>query len=343
MKNDIILMGHGGGGGLTKQLIDEIIVAELGNPVLAPLDDGACFPSPGENLVMTTDSYVIDPIVFPGGDIGGLAVCGTVNDLAMQGARPVCLSLALIIEEGLPVSELATIVRSVGETARAAGVDVVTGDTKVVEGPPSRHGEEQHGGIFINTTGLGVRPAGVDTSVANAVTGDVVLVTGTLGDHGMAIMNRREGLGLESTLVSDMGCLAEMIGILLEAVPEVHCLRDPTRGGLAAALCDVASSSKCCIRLDEKALPVRDEVRGACSLLGMEPLNVANEGKAVVVCPADLAEKALEVLRGHEHGREACKVGEITAEPPGMVLLRTTAGGERIVDVPTGEDLPRIC
>jgi hydrogenase expression/formation protein HypE len=341
MKDDVILMGHGGGGGLTRDLIRDLIVRELGNPVLAPLDDAACFASPGPDLVMTTDSYVIDPIFFPGGDIGRLAVCGTVNDLAMQGGRPWYLTLALILEEGLAVRDLERIVCSIGATAREAGVSVVTGDTKVVE---SRKGEPRRGGgLFINTTGLGVRVPGVDTAVANARPGDAVIVSGTLGDHGVAVLSRREGLDLCSGLESDVAPLWSLVETLLRAVPRVACLRDPTRGGLAAALCDVAESSGCGVRVEEAAIPLREEVRGACDILGLDPLNVANEGKALVVCRGADAEAALAALRSHPAGREARLIGEILSGPKGAVLLRTTAGGERVVDVPTGEDLPRIC
>jgi hydrogenase expression/formation protein HypE len=342
VKEDLIVMAHGGGGGMTKRLVRDIVLREVGNPVLDPLDDAACFASPGAELVMTTDSYVVHPIFFPGGDIGRLAVCGTVNDLAMQGGRPVYLSLALILEEGLPVRDLERVIRSAGEAAREAGVLVVTGDTKVVERRRREPGAAAPG-LYVNTTGIGVRPPGVDTAVAHARPGDAVIVSGTLGDHGVAVLCGREGLELSSGLESDVAPLAGMVGALLDAVPGVHCLRDPTRGGLAAAVCDIAEASGCAVRLRESDVPVRPEVRGACDLLGLEPLNVANEGKAVVVCPAADAGRALEILRSHPAGRHARAIGEVTAGPEGMAILHTAAGGERIVVVPSGEDLPRIC
>jgi hydrogenase expression/formation protein HypE len=306
------------------------------NPILARLDDGACLSVPESDLVLTTDSYVVRPIFFPGGDIGKLAVCGTINDLAMQGAEPRYLSLALILEEGLPLEDLEKIIASVGKTASEAGVKIVTGDTKVVE-------RGSGGGVFINTAGLGIRKAGVDTHVANAKPGDTMIVTGTIGDHGIAVMSAREGLEFESKLVSDVAPLWDLVRVMLDAVPDIHCLRDPTRGGLASAVNDIAESSSVSIRLRESAIRVRDEVRGACGLLGLDPLNVANEGKAVVVCSRQDSCRVLEVLRSHRLGSETCIIGEVVARHAGQVVLETTLGGERIVDVPSGEDLPRIC
>jgi hydrogenase expression/formation protein HypE len=337
----VILMGHGGGGRLTRQIIRDIMLRELGNPILAPLDDGACVSVPEKDLVLTTDSYVVDPIFFPGGDIGKLSVCGTVNDLCMQGAVPRYLTLGLILEEGLPLADLDRVVRSIGATVRPCGVLVVTGDTKVVE--RAWRGRAGTPGLFINTTGLGVRRPGVDVAVANARPGDAVIVTGTIGDHGMAIMNARENLGLQSALLSDVAPLDAMIGAVLEAVPGVRCLRDPTRGGLAAALADIAEASACGIRIREDALPVRREVRGACQLLGLDPLNVANEGKAVIVCGESERAAVLGELHKTELGREACVIGRVMAAPAGTVILETRAGGERRVLVPAGEELPRIC
>jgi len=343
MSEDIIVMGHGGGGGLTRRLIDGIILRELRNPLLEQMDDAAAFASPGSELVMSTDSYVVDPIFFPGGDIGRRSVCGTVNDLAMQGGRPVYMTLALIIEEGLAVSDLERIVRSVAETASEADVLVVGGDTKVVERRSGRGTRGEAAGIFINTTGLGTRKEGVDPSVSNARPGDVVIVTGTIGDHGIAIMNEREHLGLESTLASDAAPLWRMVEGILDSSANVHCLRDPTRGGVAAALCDIAKPSACGIRIREADLPVRDEVRGACGILGLDPLNVANEGKAIAVVPAGDADQVLSGLRDDPLGTGAVAIGLVTAEDEGMVILETGAGGKRIVTVPAGEDLPRIC
>ncbi|MDI6773967.1 MAG: hydrogenase expression/formation protein HypE [Verrucomicrobiota bacterium] len=338
---EIILMGHGGGGLLTRQLIRDLMVRELGNPALNTLDDGACVTVPEQYLVLTTDSYVVQPIFFPGGDIGKLSVCGTVNDLAMQGAAPRYLTLGLILEEGLPVADLGRVIRSVGAAAREAGVLVAAGDTKVVErGHPGRAGRP---GLFINTAGLGARKPGVDVSVSNARPGDAVIVSGTIGDHGMAIMNARENLGLESALESDVAALWSLIGPLLDVVPGVRCLRDPTRGGVAAALVDIAESSSCGIRIREEALPARREVRGACQLLGLDPLNVANEGKAVIVCRAEDEAAVLRELQRTALGRAAAVIGRATDRHAGAVVMETRAGGERMVALPTGEDLPRIC
>ncbi|MBU1694834.1 MAG: hydrogenase expression/formation protein HypE [Verrucomicrobia bacterium] len=333
---ELVLLSHGGGGGRTKQLLHDIILPALGYDGSEKLDDAACLDVPERDLAITTDSYVVRPLFFPGGDIGRLAVSGTVNDLAMQGAEPRVLTLGLILEEGLELAALQRAMQSVGETAREAGVRIVTGDTKVIE---RRAGD----GLFINTAGLGVRYRGADTHVANARPGDVVLVSGTLGDHGIAVMSAREAWGLETRLPSDVAPLWDMVKSLLDAVPGVRCLRDPTRGGLAAALNDIAEASGVGVRIREEALPVREEVRGACDLLGLDPLNVANEGKAVVVCAAADAARALETLRAHPLGRSAAVIGEVTPAPGGRVLMRTRLGGERMVNVPSGEDLPRIC
>ncbi len=333
---DLVLLSHGGGGRRTQQLIRDVILKHLGNPILNRLDDGACLDVPERELVFTTDSYVVSPIFFPGGDIGKLAVCGTVNDLAMQGAAPRYLSLALILEEGLAMVDLERVIQSVAQMARETGVMVVTGDTKVVE-----HGKGN--GVFINTAGIGVRRPGVDTHVANARAGDVVIITGTIGDHGVAVMSRREGLNLETDITSDVAPLWGLLGPLLQEIPEIHSLRDPTRGGLAAALGDVATAAGVGIRIHERALPILPGVQGACKLLGLDVLNVANEGKALVICAPAQAERALRILRAHPLGREAAVIGAVTAAPVGMVLLETKMGGERIVESPLGEDLPRIC
>ena len=334
--DDVILMSHGGGGRRTQQLLRDIILPPLANPILAQMDDAACLTLAGANVAVTTDSYVIRPLFFPGGDIGWICVCGTVNDLVMQGAVPCYLTLGLIMEEGLPLRDLAAIIRSIATTAQEAGVQIIAGDTKVVE-------RGSGSGLFVNTTGLGLRRAGVDTHIANARPGDAVLVTGTLGDHGVAVLSQREGIAFETHLISDVAPLNGLIGALLEAAPGIHSLRDPTRGGVAAALNDVAQTADVGIRLDEGALPIRPEVRGACNLLGLEPLSVANEGKALVFCaPAD-AVRALAALRAHPLGREAGRIGTVIAAPRGKVLLRTRLGGERLVEMPLGDDLPRIC
>jgi hydrogenase expression/formation protein HypE len=335
-KMDLILLSHGGGGRRTQQLIRDLILKHLGNPILDRLDDGACLDVPEREIVFTTDSYVVSPIFFPGGDIGKLAVCGTINDLAMQGAVPRYLSLALILEEGLAIADLERVIQSVARMVRETGVMVVTGDTKVVE-------RGRGNGIFINTAGIGVRRPGVDTHVANARSGDVIIITGTLGDHGIAVMSQREGLNLETDVVSDAAPLWGMIEPLLREIPEIHSLRDPTRGGVAAALGDIATAAGVGIRIRERALQIRPGVQGACKLLGLDVLNVANEGKALVICAPAQQECALRILRKHPLGREAAVIGEVTAEPVGMVLLETALGGERIVETPLGEDLPRIC
>jgi len=334
--SDIILLSHGGGGRRTQQLIRDLILKHLGNPILNRLDDGACLDVPERDLVFTTDSYVVSPIFFPGGDIGKLAVCGTINDLAMQGAAPRYLSLALILEEGLALTDLERVIQSVARMVRETGVMVVTGDTKVVE-------RGKGNGVFINTAGIGVRRPGVDTHAANARNGDAVIITGTIGDHGIAVMSRREGLNLETDVVSDAAPLWGMIEPLLREIPEIHSLRDPTRGGVAAALVDIAAAAGVGIRIHERALRILPGVQGACKLLGLDVLNVANEGKALVICVPAQAERALRILRAHPLGREAAIIGAVTAEPAGTVILKTALGGERIVETPLGEDLPRIC
>ena len=334
--DDVILMSHGGGGRRTHQLLREHIFPPLDNPILRQMDDSACVEIGGAQLAFTTDSYVIRPLFFPGGDIGRIAICGTVNDLAMQGAQPLYLTLALILEEGLRISDLDQIMQSMATAAREAGVQIVAGDTKVVERGAGN-------GVYINTSGLGQRLPGINTHVSNARPGDVVLITGTMGDHGMAVLSKREGLQFQTTLVSDVAPLNGLVTALLKAVPGVHVLRDPTRGGVAAALHDVATAAKVCVKLNETALPVRPEVRGACGLLGLDPLTVANEGKALVICAAADEACALAALRAHPLGADACRIGEIYAAPASRVLLRTRIGGERIVELPLGDDLPRIC
>lgn len=334
MADEIVLLSHGGGGLRTKRLISGLIMKYLANPILAKLDDGACLSLNGEELAFTTDSYVVKPIFFPGGDIGRLSVCGTVNDLVMQGSEPRFLSLAFILEEGFPISDLEKILISIADTVSETGVTIATGDTKVVE-------KGRGDGIFINTAGIGVRIPHTDVYVGNAKPGDVVIVTGTIGDHGTAVMNDR--LRLEADISSDVAPLWKMIEPVLKEVPDIHCLRDPTRGGLASALCDIAEASGACVRINENALPIRDEVRGVCDLLGLDPLNVANEGKAVIVCEQSDAERVLEILKTDPIGRDARIIGSVVPNPQGIVLLCTPLGGERIVETPMGEDLPRIC
>jgi hydrogenase expression/formation protein HypE len=331
-----ILLGHGSGGKLTARLIEGLILPAFRNPALERLDDQAILPFGGARLAFTTDSYVVTPIFFPGGDIGELAVNGTVNDLAMGGARPLYLSLALILEEGLAMEELQRVIASVRRAAERAHVEVVTGDTKVV-------GRGSGDKIFINTTGIGIVPPGVDLSSSRVQAGDRILISGPIGDHGIAILSRREGLEFDGQIESDTAPLHELVAALLETEPSVHAMRDPTRGGVAATLVEIATRRKLGIEVDESAVPVRDAVRGACEILGLDPLLVANEGKLVAFVPEAGAENALRALQQHPLGREARIIGRVTAEHPGFVTLRTPIGGQRILDLPFGESLPRIC
>ena len=332
-KPDRILLGHGGGGTLTHELIERLFVPAF---KLGKLDDSAVVSVEGKKLAFTTDSYVVKPYFFPGGDIGRLAVCGTVNDLSVQGAQPVCLSLGMILEEGLPVADLEKIVGSIKATATEAGVEIVTGDTKVVE-----RGKCE--GIYINTAGIGRLVAEKPVSGANVRVGDAVIVSGNLGDHGVAVLSQREGIAFRTSVVSDCAPLWSLVQTVLDSGAEIHAMRDPTRGGLAATVCDIARASSVGIRLTETALPVSREVQGACDLLGLDPLTIANEGKLVLFCRGVDADRVLAAMQRHPLGRQARVIGEVTAEPAGMALLRTAIGGERIIDMPTGEDLPRIC
>jgi hydrogenase expression/formation protein HypE len=331
-----VLLGHGSGGRLTADLIEKVVLPAFRNPALEALDDQAVLAVGGDRIAFTTDSYVVTPLFFPGGDIGQLAVHGTVNDLAMGGARPLALSLALIIEEGLPLAELRRVIASARDAAAAVGVPVVTGDTKVVgRGCADR--------LFINTSGVGLIPRGVELSSRRVAPGDVVLLSGTLGDHGVAILSQREGLALEGEIASDTAPLHELAAALLAAAPGAHAMRDPTRGGLGATLVEIASRQRLGIEVDERALPVRDVVRGACELFGLDPVLVANEGKLVAFVPAAQASAALGALRGHPLGRHAAAIGRVTDEHPRLVVMRTPVGGRRILDLPLNEPLPRIC
>ena len=331
-----VLLAHGGGGVLMRDLIRDRIVAQLGNPVLDRLDDGAALACPTSRVAFTSDSYVVKPIFFRGGDIGRLAVCGTVNDLAMIGGKPRWLSLSLIIEEGLPIEELDRVLASVKQAADEANVVVVTGDTKVVE----RGSADK---LFINTAGVGELDEDVQLASANAQPGDCVIINGYLGDHGVAILSQREGIEFDTPVTSDVAPLAGLVQEMLVVTREIHCLRDPTRGGLASTLNEVASASEVGIVLYEEAIPVREEVRAACDMLGLDVLSVANEGKLLAVCPAAHAEALLAKMKQHPLGAHACIIGEVAADMPGTVLLETGIGGRRIVDVPYGEQLPRIC
>ncbi len=335
-QESLILLAHGGGGDQTNSLIKDLILSKFANPILEQLDDSACLTLPSNQVVFTTDSYVVNPLFFPGGDIGKLAACGTLNDLAMQGAKPLYLSMGLILEEGLEISALDRILKSMADVINPLGVKVVTGDTKVVQ---RGHGH----GCFINTTGLGVALPGIDVHAGNAKPGDKIILTGTMGDHGMAIMCQREGLKLSSPLLSDTAALWPMMESLLNGIPEVSVLRDPTRGGVAAALNDIARASGCGINIMESRLPIRPEVRGAASLLGLDPLAIANEGKAIVVCPSAKADDALKLIQSSPLGQDAAIIGEVAAEHPDQVFLQTTLAGRRLLDYPSGEMLPRIC
>ena len=336
-----ITMAHGGGGRAMRELIDKLILPAFDNPRLAMLEDQArvglgSLAEHGDRLAFTTDSYVVAPLFFPGGDIGKLAICGTVNDLAMSGATPLFLSCGLIIEEGLPTADLERVLASMAEQARAAGVQVVTGDTKVV----NRGAADK---LFINTAGIGVIARGVEIAATRARPGDVVIVNGTLGDHGAAILVARNELELQSNIISDCQPLHSLVQAMLAACPDIRCLRDATRGGLATVLNEFAVSSKVGIRLQERALPLKPEVRGACEMLGLDVLYMANEGKLVAVVPHEAAAAVLAAMRAHPAGVASAVVGEVLAEPAGHVVLNTVFGGERVVDMLVGEQLPRIC
>jgi len=337
MADERVLLAHGGGGWLTHQLIEELVLSRFANPVLAPLGDSAILDHPGGRLAFTTDSYVVKPLRFPGGDIGRLAVCGTVNDLAMSGARPLFISLALILEEGLALADLAAILDSAKAAAEEAGVQVACGDTKVVERGAAD-------GCYINTSGVGVVPDGLDLGPHRVEPGDAVLVSGTIGDHGIAITSQREGLAFATPVASDVAPLAGLVEAVLRAGGEgVHALRDPTRGGVGMVICEIAEACGRDVELSEADLPVRGAVRGACELLGLDPLYVANEGKAVVFCAQGAANDVLEAMRGHPLGADAAVIGRVLDGERGRVTLATEIGGRRVVEKPYGEQLPRIC
>ena len=331
-------LSHGGGGRAMQQLIGELFAKAFDNEWLRRGDDGAVLPAPvaGERLVVATDAHVVSPLFFPGGDIGCLAVHGTINDVAMMGARPLYLAASFILEEGFPLADLDRIVASMAAAAKAAGVPVVTGDTKVVE-------KGKGDGIFITTTGVGALPVGRELSGANARPGDAVIVSGTLGDHGMAIMARREGLAFESGIHSDTAALHGLVECALAAAPGLRVLRDPTRGGLAATLNEIARQSGVGIVLDETALPVDPQVAAACEFLGLDPLHIANEGKLIAICAAGEADALVNALRAHPLGARAARVGEVCADERCFVQMKTALGGRRMVDWLAGEQLPRIC
>jgi hydrogenase expression/formation protein HypE len=331
-----ILLAHGGGGSLMHQLLEKMFLPAFRNPQLEMRHDGAVLGFGDRRLALTTDSYVVRPLFFPGGDIGTLAVDGTVNDLAMCGARPLYLSAGFIIEEGLSMDTLWRIVRSMELAARAASVEIVTGDTKVVD-------KGKGDGLFINTAGIGIIEPGVDVRPGRIRPGDVVLLSGDVGRHGVAVLLAREELAIEAAIESDLAPLAEPVMKLLDAGVEIHCLRDLTRGGLATGLVELSRAAELGFRIDERAIPVHEDVTGVCELLGLDPLYVANEGRFVAVVSPDSAELALDVMRSHPLGSEAAVIGQVTQQSPGRVSLRSAIGATRALDLLSGEQLPRIC
>jgi hydrogenase expression/formation protein HypE len=336
---DRVLLGHGSGGSLSAELIRKVFIHGLADDPTAPLEDQAVLPFgsiKGPRLAFTTDSFVVRPLFFPGGDIGTLAVHGTINDLAVGGAKPLYLSAAFILEEGLPIEDLKRVVTSMRRACDEAGVSLVAGDTKVVD----RGKGDQ---IFITTSGIGIVPEGRNLSIASARPGDKIIVSGTIGDHGIAIMSVREGIEFETILESDCASLADLTRVMLEACPSIRCMRDPTRGGVSSALNELADASRVGVRVNESAVPYRREVRAACEMLGLDPLYVANEGKLIAVVPPGDAERLLKVMREHSLGVNAAIIGEVVADHAGMVVLKSLVGGERVVTMLAGEQLPRIC
>jgi hydrogenase expression/formation protein HypE len=329
-------MTHGSGGRAMAQLVEELFLEAFDNEWLRPLNDQARLAVPPGRLAMATDAHVVTPLFFPGGDIGCLSVHGTINDVAMSGAQPLYLSAAFVLEEGLPLADLRRIGRSMAHASREAGVPIVAGDTKVVQAGKAD-------GIFITTTGVGVIPDGVDISAERARPGDAILVSGTLGDHGVAVMACREGLGLASAVRSDTAALHRLVAAMVQAAPGIHVLRDPTRGGLGTALNEIARSSGVGMTIDEARIPVAGEVAAACEILGLDPLYVANEGKLACICAPRDAEAVLAAMRAHPLGANAAAIGEVTEDPECFVQMTTTLGGRRIVDWLAGEQLPRIC
>ncbi|PLX39124.1 MAG: hydrogenase expression/formation protein HypE [Hyphomicrobiales bacterium] len=329
-------MTHGGGGRAMADLIRDLFQRHLGNPILDQGNDAALVEVPPGRLVMSTDGHVIAPLFFPGGDIGSLSVHGTLNDVAMAGARPLYLTVGFILEEGYPLADLERIVMSMAEAATRAGVPIVTGDTKVVE-------KGKGDGVFITTTGLGVVPDGVRVSADRAVPGQAILLSGSIGDHGVAILSKRENLEFETEICSDSAALHTLVADMIAAVPDIAVLRDPTRGGLAATLNEIARTARVGMMLDETAIPVKPDVSAACELLGLDPLYVANEGKLVCLCAADDADRLVDIMHAHPLGRDAAVIGSVIEDPHGLVQMRTSFGGARVVDWLSGEQLPRIC
>jgi hydrogenase expression/formation protein HypE len=333
---DKVLLGHGSGGRLSAELLQNVFLPAFQNPTLNGLNDQAFIDVDGARLAFTTDSFVVKPLFFPGGDIGSLAVNGTINDLAMGGAQPLFLSVAFILEEGLPLETLKQVVASLGRAAREAGVTVVTGDTKVVE-------KGKGDGLFINTSGIGRVPSVSNLSADRARPGDSIILSGSIGDHGITILSQREGLEFESPIASDCAALHTLVAAMLNASPAIRCMRDPTRGGLSSALNEIAAQSHVGMELDESTIPVQEAVRGACELLGLDPLYVANEGKLVAIVDPDHAERILAAMRAHPLGKQARIIGRVTEANRGLVMMRTSLGTTRIVDMLSGDQLPRIC
>lgn len=331
-----VVMGHGGGGVLSAELVANLFAPAFGGPVLAGLADSAVVELGGARLAFSTDSYVVRPLFFPGGSIGDLAVNGTVNDLAMSGAQAAYLSCGFILEEGVETAVVAHVAQALGAAARAAGVEVVTGDTKVVE---AGHGD----GVYLNTAGIGLVPAGVDIRPQRAAPGDVVIVSGEIGLHGVAIMSVREGLEFGVEIESDCAALGGLVAAMLAVTPDLHVLRDPTRGGLAAALGEIAEAARVGVVVNERAVPVPAQVANACAILGLDPFYVANEGKLVAFVPREHADAVLAAMRAHPLGARSAVIGECVVDHPGMVVCRTPFGGTRVIDLPMGEQLPRIC
>ncbi len=333
---ETIQLAHGSGGRRMAELVEKLFLPAFRNPYLEQLNDGAILPIAGTRLTFTTDSFVVRPLFFPGGNIGDLAVHGTVNDLAMSGARPLYLSSGYILEEGFPMSDLQRIVDSMGQACRDAGVLLVTGDTKVVD---RGHGD----GVYINTAGIGIVPDGVDIRADRARPGDVVIVSGAIGVHGVAILSVREGLDFDANLESDSAPLHGLVADMLSVTRNIHCLRDPTRGGLASTLHEIAQASGVGIAIEESRIPLWPQVEAACEMLGLDPLYIANEGKLVAIVPPDVADAVLAAMRAHPYGGEAAVIGRVVEDHAGVVVMRTVVGGRRVVDLPAGELLPRIC
>ena len=335
--HETIQMAHGGGGRLSKRLVEEVFAAAFGNPLLAPLHDGAVLDVPAGRLAFSTDSFVVRPLFFPGGDIGSMAVHGTVNDLAMCGAVPLALSAGFILEEGFPMADLRRVVDSFRDAAQGADVPVATGDTKVVD-------RGKGDGVYINTAGIGVIPQGIEVAPARARPGDAILLSGEIAVHGIAILSVREGLAFETTLESDSAALHGLVAAMLAAGgADVHVLRDPTRGGVASALGEIAEGANVGVELQERAIPLREEVRGACEILGLDPLYVANEGKCIAIVAPEAADDVLAAMRAHPRGADAVRIGSVVEEHPGQVVLESLIGSRRIVEMMSGEQLPRIC